>query len=1139
MNGSLGSEAFNPFPGLRPFLEEEEYLFFGREHQVDTLVDTLAAQHFLAVVGYSGSGKSSLVNCGLRPALRKGLMASAGTAWRMVQFRPGGRPITAMARALAKDGVLYQDYKAKRDLSLDKIIDTTLRMSKLGLVDVFQQACLPEDVNLLVVVDQFEELFRFRQPDAEQPLLDPGVTEEAMAFVNLLLEVREQSVCPIFVVLTMRSDFLGDCSRFAGLAEAINRGQYLVPRMTREERRQAIVAPVHVGGADITPALVSRLVNDVGDNPDQLSILQHALNRTWAYWKETTGGQGPLDLAHYEAIGTMNTALDAHAEQAFADLATPRQRELCERIFRALTDKATDPRGVRRPTPLKMLCSLADASADELIEVMDRFRLPGRSFLMPLAGERLECDTVIDLSHESLMRVWRRLDEWAEEEARSARAFQRLAEAAMLHAQGRAGLWRDPDLQLALRWREENRPNEAWASRYHPGFGAAMAFLDRSEQAFRHEQAERERQRRSTMASLGGLTALAVVAGGYAWWQLQVAERAQAEAFAATAKALLASDPLAAVVNSLAAMGELAHDPGASIPLSDTLSRALLLNWEVGSIQTGQGRVRSLLTLPNGELISGGADGTLRRWRQGQAVGSPLPTGQGAVRSLVAMKTGELVSGGADGTLRTWRDGRAVGSPIQTAQGVVSSLVVLNTGELISGGADGSLRRWRAGRARGEPIRTGQGWIHSLAVLGNGDLISGGDEGTLRRWREGRPVGPPIPTGQDGVHSLVVLKNGELISVGGDGSLRRWRGGREVRPPMPPLQGQVRSVLALRNGDLISGGENGTLQRWHEGKPVGPPIQVGQGPVLHLVELADGELISTGLMGRLRRLREGRAVETPIPTGQGRVLSLAVLPNGDLISGGDDGSLRGWRDGKATGPPIRTGKGPVRGLVALKNGDLLSGGDDGRLWRWRRGKVVPPSTLTGQGTVQSLTAFRNGEVISGGADGTVRRWRDGKAVGKPIRTGQGRIWSLATLGERELISGGSKDGLLLRWRDGLPEGQPIHTGLDEVRSLVGLPNGELISGGEDGNLRRWRDGEALGHPIQTGQDWVLSLAVLGNGQLVSGGGDGTLRWVRPQSVIRAACHELREHPALLSPRTAAERQASATCRRRGRWRNQE
>src|ERR1043166_3640913 len=152
----------NPFPGLRPFREDEEYLFFGRENQVDAMVDSLATTHFLAVVGTSGSGKSSLVNCGLRPALHGGLMARAGTSWRMAQFRPGNDPMRAMARALAKDGVLFGDYQAG-GLTLAEIIDTTLPMSKLGLIDIYEQAQLGADVNLLVVVDQFEELFRYRE----------------------------------------------------------------------------------------------------------------------------------------------------------------------------------------------------------------------------------------------------------------------------------------------------------------------------------------------------------------------------------------------------------------------------------------------------------------------------------------------------------------------------------------------------------------------------------------------------------------------------------------------------------------------------------------------------------------------------------------------------------------------------------------------------------------------------------------------------------------------------------------------------------------------------------------------------------------------------------------------------------------
>ena len=213
----------NPFPGLRPFREGEEYLFFGRESQVDALVDKLAATRFLAVVGTSGSGKSSLVNCGLRPALHGGLMARAGTAWRMAQFRPGSDPTRAMADALAEDGVLFRDYQAG-GLTLTEIVDTTLRMSKLGLVDIVEQAQLGEDVNLLVVVDQFEELFRYRRLGAGGDEKGSDISEQATSFVNLLLEAGNQTKYPIYIVLTMRSDFLGDCAQFPGLAEAINAG---------------------------------------------------------------------------------------------------------------------------------------------------------------------------------------------------------------------------------------------------------------------------------------------------------------------------------------------------------------------------------------------------------------------------------------------------------------------------------------------------------------------------------------------------------------------------------------------------------------------------------------------------------------------------------------------------------------------------------------------------------------------------------------------------------------------------------------------------------------------------------------------------------------------------------------------------
>jgi ABC-type cobalamin/Fe3+-siderophores transport system ATPase subunit len=223
----------NPFPGLRPFRQEEEYLFFGRERQVDTLVDRLCATHFLAVVGTSGSGKSSLVNCGLVPALHRGLMAQAGSAWRVACLRPGNRPIAALAEALAAPGVLTMEAAEETGFTRAELVEATLRLSKLGLIDMFEQSHRDASWNLLVVVDQFEELFRYRAL-AEKTSASASAGDDAIAFVNLLLEAGANCALPVYIVLTMRSDFLGDCAQFFGLPEAINRGQYLVPRMTRE-----------------------------------------------------------------------------------------------------------------------------------------------------------------------------------------------------------------------------------------------------------------------------------------------------------------------------------------------------------------------------------------------------------------------------------------------------------------------------------------------------------------------------------------------------------------------------------------------------------------------------------------------------------------------------------------------------------------------------------------------------------------------------------------------------------------------------------------------------------------------------------------------------------------------------------------
>ena len=256
----------NPFPGLRPFGSDDHHLFFGREEQTAALLQLLRKNRFLAVVGTSGSGKSSLVRAGMIAALYGGTMTHAGSAWEVMILRPGGSPIENLAKAMV-DADLYD---AEDPNSLPRL-KATLNRSRFGLVEAMKQSdVFEEGTNLLVVIDQFEELFRFRQQGINSE-------EAAAAFVNLLLTASQQTECPIYVTITMRSDYLGDCSEIPGLAEAVNDGEYLIPRLLRDQKRDAIEKPVGVGGAKISPLLVQRLLNDVGDDSDQLPVLQHAL----------------------------------------------------------------------------------------------------------------------------------------------------------------------------------------------------------------------------------------------------------------------------------------------------------------------------------------------------------------------------------------------------------------------------------------------------------------------------------------------------------------------------------------------------------------------------------------------------------------------------------------------------------------------------------------------------------------------------------------------------------------------------------------------------------------------------------------------------------------------------------------------
>lgn len=533
----------NPFPGLRPFKIEESHLFFGREGQSDEVLLKMSKSRFVGVIGPSGSGKSSFIYCGVLPILYGGFLTDTSPNWEVIVTRPGANPIDNLSESLLGSSKEYlasdtEDKKIKRT-----IVSTLLRSSSLGLVEAIQQSRKSEDINYLILVDQFEELFRFRDGS------DPNSVNETLGFVNMLMEAVNYEDAPIYVAITMRSDFIGDCAQFPELTRKINDSHYLIPQMTRDQKRRAIEGPVAVGGAKITPRLTQQLLNDLGDNPDQLPILQHALMRTWSYWARFRDyDEEPLDLKHYEAIGTMKEALSMHANEAYDELDEEQQR-IAEILFKAITEKRGENFGIRRPTRLGEIASIADVSENDVMAVIEKFREPGRSLITPAYGVPLTSKSMVDISHESLMRIWVRLKNWVDDEADAVQMYLRLAEAATQYQIGKAGLWRPPDLQLALNWQAKHRPTLVWGQRYNPAFERTMIFLEYSkkewdtEQRIKELEQKRRLQRARTTATVFGVLAIvALIALVYAFVKQVEANRNAEEAQKQTALAVAAKE---------------------------------------------------------------------------------------------------------------------------------------------------------------------------------------------------------------------------------------------------------------------------------------------------------------------------------------------------------------------------------------------------------------------------------------------------------------------------------------------------------------------------------------------------------------------------------------------------------------------
>lgn len=491
--------AAHPFPGLRPFAYQDNEFFFGRQDQIYALYRLIDRFRFIAVVGSSGSGKSSLVRAGLLPLIDLETRETGGRNWVWSEMRPGDAPLLRLTNLLASLSVDDDPMVAsgRRDR-----IAAQLRRSSFGISEALAEANKVADKSLVFVIDQFEELFRYATGSPGKTGLtaeEARARDEATQFVQLLLEASRSPSNRTHVLLTMRSDFIGDCARFHGLPEAVCEAQFLVPSPTRDQLDEVIRKPIEKAGATIYPQLVERLLNDCSTEMDQLPVLQHCLSRLWEETgkvpKESVTTSGTLQinaqpsrrisLDHYNKIGEFAGALSKHADEILRDLPGPKLQLAVSQIFSSLSELDKEGRATRRALKFSQLVAETGVDETTVRQVLDRFRADDCSFLTPPPFEvrTINSDTRIDVGHEALLRRWDKVSGlgadlgWLRAEQSAGERYRGL----LAMAEGDDAVLPAHLVDERLAWWKARPRTPAWADRYGGGFSRVERVLLKSQ----------------------------------------------------------------------------------------------------------------------------------------------------------------------------------------------------------------------------------------------------------------------------------------------------------------------------------------------------------------------------------------------------------------------------------------------------------------------------------------------------------------------------------------------------------------------------------------------------------------------------------------------------------------------------------
>ena len=1060
-------EILNPFKGLRAFGEADSDNFFGRESLIQQLLARLGEggdlNRFLAVIGPSGSGKSSVVRAGLVPALRRGGLPGSEN-WFIVDLLPGKHPFEELETALLRVAV-----------NPPESLLSQLKDGKRGLLRAAHRI-LPADpsVELVLVIDQFEEIFTLVEDEEERALL-----LESLA--TAVMDERSR----LRVVITLRADFTDKPLRYVDFGEMLNRRFEFVLPLNADEIERAVAGPTQQALLKLEKGLVSTIIRETGSQPGALPLLQFALSELFEKREGRT-----LTNSAYREIGGVLGALGRSAEILYASLGHEEQTAV-RQIFLRLITLGEGTEDTRRRVLRAEIEALGAARLPGIHTVLDLF---GKARLLTFDRDPLTRGATIEVAHEALLREWKRLREWLNESRTDVRMQRQLAHAAFEWYSAN----NEPSFLLSGARLEQFK---GWITSTSIALTAnEQNFLNASiqESQFRAQE-EQERQQRE----LENAQKLAATEKQRADDQAKAARQLRKRAIG-LAGALAVALAMAVAAIFFGGQAQLAS----KIATSRELAAAAVGNLEIDperSILLAMEAVNAAQTLE--------AENALHQAIQASRIQTTIRAHEpGAPMTASFSPDGSrIISASLDNNVHVWDV--ASGQKLLTVSGYAATFSP-DGKHLASVMADGQVKLWDAITGVEIPVSNRVDASLTVAFSPDGQRLVTVTSGSLPRvWdaRTGREL-VSFPGHSDYVSFAFFSPDGEgVLSVSDDGTARLWdsTSGAELMK-LTGHPGWVQNAAFSPDGKRIATVSGSQAFLWDVGSGEKMLTLSGhQNPIFAVTFSLDGTHLATGSQDRTIHIwdvSEGRQLFT-LAGHSGAIYDLSFSPDGThLASASDDGTLRIWnlmpgREAFSLFTPHG-----ASGQIALSpDGTLLAASDESgivKTWAIRTGKEIV--ALPGPASsIKDLAFSRNGEqlIISSG-DSMLKVWDVASGSLSTIETGHtGPITSLAASHDGKTVATTSQDYKVKLWDTTSLFGKNTRAllSLDHpavVFAVAFNPTGDkLATGASDGSLRIWNIADGTKVQTFSGQvGEILDVAYSPDGKrLAAASSDGSVK----------------------------------------------